>query len=233
MNIDISNVISSAVNSNPNPAAQTPNCGVCHTALTAEEHANHLEAGETSEFLCDKCAEGTGPEAPKPDPVAAALQAELARLQAENAKLQAAKSGKPAPPNAPNPPATPSPVTGTLAGTYPESANSVDRILLDMIHKFKTTDAKFIAKLKPGQVPGTFAVKVHGYLKSAGVGDQQVRDAVESAAKRGIISRMSIPTARGQRMMLYFDARERKPFEFSSNGPSATEKASIMAAFGK
>lgn len=164
------------------------------------------------------------------------LEAELARLRTENAALK----GKPKAGVQPGKSETPKPAPVQTNGLpaadvnkpcgglgYPEAANTQDRIILDLIHQFKSKDRE------DGKTPGTFAVKIHGYLHLAGVPEVTVRSAVESASKRGLITRMSIPTKHGNRMMLLFDAREKKPYEINDkNLPSAEVKTAIAAAFG-
>lgn len=224
--MDISNVIAAAVQNANNPptyaAEKLPGCLECGKSLTAEEFIAHVETGETAEFMCDACADLA--TAPAPDPAAVALAAEIARLKAENAKLVAKKTGKPATPQtaqtAANTAVTPPPAN--TAGFSPADAK-----ILEVIAKFKSPARS------DGKVPGTFAVKVHGYLHACGVPEERVRVLIEDATKRNVISRMSIPVKGGaKRMMLYFDARERTSYDRQTLAVPASEKASVAAAFG-
>src|ERR1022692_3032221 len=131
-----------------------------------------------------------------------ALAAELARLRAENEKLRATQ-GRSATAAAPRP--TPIAAASALVGSYPTGANPKDRVLLDCIHKLKVTDPKCAST---NLCLGTLAVDVHKYIHAAGIPEQAVVDAVESAAKRCIIIRRSVQVTGGTSMMLYFDSRE-------------------------
>jgi hypothetical protein len=182
MSIDLTNAIADAVK---NPAI----CKYCDTVLTAEELKNHLEVGvPIEEYMCDKCAESTAPEtaAPVVDKTRD-LEAELAKLKAENVALKAT-APKPAPAKPEKPAAQPAAQTAKPA---PHNSTALDKLLLSLIAKFKTTKPEFV---KPGRPVGTFAVKVHGYLHACKVPETAIRTAIADAVKRNVISQMSIPT---------------------------------------
>ncbi len=144
-----------------------------------------------------------------------ALAAEIARLRAENAAIAAGKTA----PKTADPAKTPAP---SLAP--PADYSTADRKLLEVIAKFRSPARA------DGKVAGTFAVKVHSYFHACGIDELKTREIVQAAEKRGVISKMSIPTKTGNRMMLYFDARERKAAEFGTK-VSSEEKSSMAAAF--
>jgi hypothetical protein len=136
----------------------------------------------------------------------------LAQLKAENAKLKGNGSSK---------------IAAAPIAAPPASATTAkaDAKLLEIVHKFVSPSDK----VKAGVVPGTFAVKVHGYFHACGVPEDRVREIIDSACKRNVISRMTIPTKNG-RMMMYFDAAERPNVDRVS--VPAAEKAALTEAFG-
>lgn len=144
-----------------------------------------------------------------------AIELELAKLKAENEVLKAKAATKPAA-STPAPQTKPAPIA-------PPTANA-DAKLLEILAKFKA------APRADGKVSGTLAVKVHGFLHACGVPEPKVREIIESAVQRKVISRMSIPTKKGTRMMLYFDARERPNYDTTLVAPEV--KSSVAAAFG-
>jgi len=149
------------------------------------------------------------------------LENEMLRLQAENAALKA-KSPQINPAAAPHKPREPRPAVEpvTVKGYTP-----ADLKLLAIVERFVTPADKTKAK-----IPGTFAVKVHSYLKSAGIPEEKVREICQSAIDRKVLSCMSIPTKNGPRMMIYFDYRKR-PVDMGKNSATAEESAELKNLF--
>ena len=133
------------------------------------------------------------------------MVAEYNRLKTENDKLKAA-----------------APVVVAPAPVKPNA----DAMLLSIIAKFKSPARD------DGKVAGTFAVKVHSYFHAAGIPETRVREIIESACKRNVISRMTVPVKTGGRMMLYFDAKERPNNVDTRQVVSDAEKTAMAAAFG-
>ena len=93
--------------------------------------------------------------------------------------------------------------TTTTANTY-KATPAADAKLLEVIKQYKSDPSK----IKPGVIPGTYAVKVHSWFHARGIPETRVREVIAGAVKRNVISKLKIDTQRGG-MMLYFDARER------------------------
>jgi hypothetical protein len=142
-----------------------------------------------------------------------AFEKELARLKAEREQILSSQA-------APKPAATPAP---SLA--VPQDYSAADRKLLEILAQFRSPARA------DGKVSGTFAVKVHSYFHSCGISEEKTREIVAAARKRNVISTMTVPTKNGNRMMLYFDARERPNFGTGEVVP-ASEKAAMAALFG-
>jgi hypothetical protein len=153
------------------------------------------------------------------------IQDEIARLKAENACLTAAKL---ATQKQPQPVANTPVAPKTHIAAPPASATTpaADAKLLDIIAKFKS------APRADGKPSGALAVKVHSYLHQCGVVETRVREIVESAVSRNVLSRMTIPTSKGTRMMMYFDARERPNGQAWGSKIDPSEAASVASAFG-
>lgn len=140
------------------------------------------------------------------------LAAQLESLAKRNAMLeemvQLQKNLSAAKPAAPATPQQTAPVSTTPAAEVKPRAD-YDALLLKTIAKFKGSPRT------DGKPSGALAVKVHAYLHACGwpeldeANKTGLRSYVESATKRNVISRMSVPTKNGSRMMLYFDAKER------------------------
>ncbi len=175
----------------------------------------HGWASAKSIILQDLLEQDENDEATQKLRMQRALAAEIERLKAENAAIVAGKTA----PKTADPAKTPAPSLPA-----PADYSTADRKLLEVIAKFRSPARA------DGKVAGTFAVKVHSYFHACGIDELKTREIVQAAEKRGVISKMSIPTKTGNRMMLYFDARERKAAEFGTK-VSSEEKSSMAAAF--
>ena len=142
------------------------------------------------------------------------LAAQLAAAKAENDRLKAAKNQ-----------ATTKLATPTVSTTSAPPANqsAADTKLLAIVEQFKSparTD---------GKPAGSLAVKIHAYFHACGIPESRVREILESAVSRKVVSRMTIPTKKGTRMMIYFDYRVKPSF---ASGPSITDaEKTAMAVF--
>lgn len=235
-----------------NPAAVTAMdpkpvlCGYCDKPLGAEDLAHLAEMG--GDVMCSSCAEMAQDtvvdkaEVVEATPDLAAMQAELEKLRAEHAALTANRATNPGisgtssqnrstilENKALSSNASQSALrTSAAALPDPSTFTKADIMLLKLIDKFKTSPDK----IKAGVVPGTYAVKVHSYLHAAGIPEATIREAIDSAFKRNVISKLAIPTRTGKNMMLYFDARLRPNTTIERDAISAAEKAAAKDAFG-
>lgn len=162
------NAIADAFAATVLPVAAPRKCDYCSKDLTAEEYAAHLEAGETHEFMCNSCAEGTSPNANE------APQVTQPQVQA------------------PQPQA---PVTDAAKALMAKRDAKVDAIVRKMK---PPTDDKYVAeRYTKGLAVGTMAVKVHGYFKDLyraahptakpEVVEAEVNSLIQGALDRGAI----------------------------------------------
>lgn len=224
----------------------------------AMEDGEILVAG-SADAMCDACASDDSAngaanaadvEAAAAAEKAAAMAAEIAKLKAENAALAKAKE-------------TPKPLTGKAAKIAaakaaaaaaaakaaaaktpllptdmapgvidPKHLTDRDKALLELLTQERTPVDKLKDKTN---VPGTYAVAVHGWLKQRKYSEEWIRAMIADALARNVISKMFIPTRSGKDMVLYFNAQWRpnvkREFEFAP--VSAGEIAAAHAKFGK
>ena len=149
----------------------------------------------------------------------------LADLKTENARLKG-KTNTPKPaPDAAQAAAAKSAHNPTAAG---------DAMLLALVKQFKSDPAK----VKAGTIPGAFAVKVYGAVKTAlrkrgmepAVADAMGNQIIESAIERKVLSRTYTKRVGG--MAILFDYTER-PIDAKIYTSMADDKAAeIASAFG-
>jgi len=249
---DVLNTLAAAVG---RPAIATMACNYCGQSLTAEEHANHLEAGETTEWMCDKCAESTevdGPlmqvnvMPPAVDPEAERirlleLEIQVAKARLENTQLAAKSPAKPAKSPAAaglgkKPESQPA-ISGTSANTAAESgkkpaATVPDALLVEVVKALRmpvAKDGKWCGIATTPTVAKLVYATLYTYLGSDPVGKAMVSQIIDSAVERRILSRRF-----SAKCMLLWDYTEMPNPDRPTAKSLPTDLASrLAAAFGR